>query len=308
MGLYTPDFRTPMQNNLLWLYEGQTSYWDLILGARSGLQSREIALGEWARYAANYAEQAGRRWRSVEDTTFDPITAARKPRPFPSWSRGEDYYNEGSLVWLEADMLIRERSRGARSLDDFARAFFAARDGDWGEKTYDFDGVVATLNQVEPYDWATFLTQRLRSINAAAPVGGIERGGYRLVWKDEPNPNDKERMARTRGVDLQFSLGLSLDKGMIVTGVQWDSPAFAQGITNGTKIVAVGEAEATKDSLFAAVTAARDAKSPVTLLTEKNGRYRTVTLDWTGGLRFPHLDPVGAGPRALDAALSPRRP
>ncbi len=148
----------------------------------------------WPNYAGIYSEQPGREWRSVEDTTLDPIIAARKPKPNTSQSRTEDYYNEGSLIWLEADMTIRSLSKGRKSLDDFARAFFGVRGGDWGTLTYDFDEIVRTLNGVQPYDWAAFLDKRLRQPGQPAPLGGIEKGGYRLVWKEEANVFDKERM------------------------------------------------------------------------------------------------------------------
>lgn len=305
--LWTPDYRTPMQDNLLWVYEGQTSYWDLVLAARSGMQSKEMVLAEWAKYAGTYSEQAGRQWRSVEDTTLDPVIAARKPKPFTSWSRTEDYYNEGSLMWLEADMLIRTESGGRRSLDDFARAFFGGRDGDWGQVTYEFDDVVAALNAVHPHDWDRFLRDRMQRAGAPAPLGGIERASYRLVWRDTPNIFDKERMADSKTVDLMHSIGFTLDKDGVVTGVQWDGPAFRADIVNGTRILAVEGMSYNRERLEAAITAATDGKTPVTLLVERGGRYRTVAIAWHGGLRWPHLEKAGNGPDLFDQLLAPRR-
>ncbi len=306
-GLWTPDYRTPMQDNLLWVYEGQTSYWDWILGARSGVQTKEMVLGELARAAAFYQIQPGRDWRSVEDTTHDPVFAARKPKPNASWSRGEDYYVEGSLVWLEADMTIRELSKGKKSLDDFAKAFFGIKDGDWGTVTYDFDEVVRTLNAVQPYDWATFLDKRIRQPGQPAPMAGIDKGGYKLVWKEEPNVFEKERMKNNNILDLTFSLGLTLDKDGKVTSTIWDGPAFNAGIVNGAKIVAVGGVGYTKDGLMEAVTVAKDAKNPVRLLLERNKRYEEVEIKYTGGLRYAYLEPNAKGERPIDRLLMPRR-
>lgn len=305
--LWTPDFRTPMQDNLLWVYEGQTSFWDLVLAGRSGMQKKETILGEWAHNAAGYAEQPGRSWRPVEDTTHDPITAARKPRPFPSWSRTEDYYNEGSLVWLEADMLIRGETNNKKSLDDFARAFFGGREGDWGEVTYDFDDVVAALNAVHPHDWATFLRDRLQTPNQPAPVGGIERAGYRLVWKDTPNVFDRDRMTRTKNADLTHSLGMIVDKDGVAGGIIWDGPAFRADIVNGTKIVAVGGMAYSRDRIEAAIRTAADGRTPVSLIVERGGRYRSVDIDYHGGLRWPWLEKVGGSPDWFDRLLAPRR-
>jgi predicted metalloprotease with PDZ domain len=305
--LWTPDYRTPMQDNLLWVYEGQTSYWDWVLAARSGIQSKEIVMGELARAAAFYQIQPGRDWRSVEDTTHDPIFAARKPKPNATWSRGEDYYVEGSLVWLEADMLIREKSGGKKSLDDFAKAFFGIKNGDWGTVTYNFDEVVRTLNGVVPYDWATFLDTRIRQPGQAAPWGGIEKGGYKVVWKDEPNVYEKERMKNGNFVDLTFSLGMNIDKDGIVSSTLWEGPAFREGIVNGTKIIAVGGVGYSKERMNDAVKASIDKKQPVKLMIENNKRFREVTLSYAGGQRYAHLEPTSKGEQPLDRLLLPRR-
>lgn len=303
-GLWTPDYRQPMQDNLLWLYEGQTSFWDLVIAARSGFQPKEIILGEWARNAGYYSEQAGRDWRSVEDTTHDPIFGARKAKPFGSQTRGEDYYNEGSLTWLAVDMTLRELSGGKKSMDDFAKAFFGIKDGDWGEVTYDFDEIVRTLNSIQPYDWASFLDMKLRQPGQPAPILGIEKGGYRLVWKDEPNAYDKARMKEGGGADLTHSLGITVGKDGTVGSVMWGKPAFDANIVNGTKIVAVDGYAYSKDRLTDAVTAAKEGKGPVRLLVERNKRYDMVEIPYTGGLRYPHLEPASEGEQLLDRLLT----
>jgi predicted metalloprotease with PDZ domain len=305
--LWTPDFRTPMQDNLLWVYEGQTSFWDLVLAGRSAMQSKEMILGEWASNAGFYSVQAGRDWRSVEDTTLDPIIAGRRPRAFPSATRGEDYYNEGSLMWLEADMLIRQATNNAKSLDDFARAFFGGREGDWGQATYDFADVVAALNAVHPQDWAKFLRERMQAPGRPAPVAGIEMAGYRLVWKNAPNAFDRARMARAKNADLTHSLGLAIDKDGVAGSILWNGPAFRADIVNGTKILAVDGMAYSRERIEAAIRAAADGKAPVRLLVERGGRYRAVEIDYHGGLRWPHLEKAGDGPDWFDRLLAPRR-
>ncbi len=310
--LWTPDYHQPMDGRLLWVYEGQTSYWDLVLAARSGMQSREMVLAEWARYAAFYQAQPGRSWRSVEDTTRDPVIAARRSRSFPTQTRTEDYYNESSLIWLDVDTTIRQLSGGRRSLDDFAQRFFGQRDGDWGTVTYTFDDVVAALNAVQPHDWASFLRTRIEQSGQPAPIAGIERGGYRLVWRDTPNVFEAERMRENDNLDLTFSLGGVIGRDGEITQVMWDGPLFSEGVTNGTRIVAVDGMAYSKDRLRAAITAAADTnesrRTPITLLVVKDNRYRTITPRWTGGLRHPHLERVGEeGTTLLDQLLAPRR-
>ncbi|OHD00123.1 MAG: peptidase M61 [Sphingopyxis sp. RIFCSPHIGHO2_01_FULL_65_24] len=305
--LWTPDYRTPMQDNLLWVYEGQTSYWDLVLAGRSGMQSKEMILAEWATNAGFYSTQAGRAWRSVEDTTLDPIIAGRKARAFPSATRTEDYYNEGGLMWLEADMLIRTATNNAKSLDDFARGFFGGREGDWGQSTYDFDDVVAALNAVHPYDWAKFLRDRMQTPGRPAPTAGIEAAGYRLVWRDAPNVYDRDRMAQAKNTDLTHSLGLIIDKDGVASSIAWDGPAFRADIVNGTKILAVDGVTYNRERIESAIRAATDGKSPVKLLVERGGRYRNVEIDYRGGLRWPHLEKVGTGPDWFDQVLAAKR-
>ena len=305
--MWTPNYSVPMRDNLLWVYEGQTAYWDQVLAARSGLQSKEMVIAEWAKHAGFYSEQPGRDWRSVEDTTHDPIFGARKPKPFGSQSRGEDYYNEGALVWLAADMTIRELSKGKKSLDDFAKAFFGVRDADWGVLTYDFDEVVRTLNAVQPYDWAKFLDTKLRQPGQPVPLTGFEKAGYKLVWKEMPNVFDKEIMKEGTNLNLIHSLGLTVDKDAKVTSVFWNSPAFKADIVNGAKILAVCGLAYSKDRLTDAVTAAKDGKTPVRLLVERNKRYEQIDIAYSGGLRYPHLEPTGKGETAMDRLLAPRR-
>jgi predicted metalloprotease with PDZ domain len=137
-----------MRDSLMWVYEGQTQYWGNVLASRSGLQTKQQGLDALAATAALYDTRAGRNWRNVLDTTNDPIIANRKPASWTSWQRSEDYYSEGQLIWLDADTLIREKTGGKKSLDDFAKAFFGVENGSYVVLTYDFDTVVQTLNGV----------------------------------------------------------------------------------------------------------------------------------------------------------------
>ncbi len=306
--LWTPDYRTPMQDSLLWMYEGQTQFWGQVLAARSGVQSKDTVLAFFAAAAANYSEgQPGRAWRSVEDTTNDPIINKRRPVPYTSLSRAEDYYTEGALVWLEADQLIRTGTRGAKGLDDFARAFFGVRDGDWGELTYDFNEVVHTLNGVYPHDWATFLTTRIKTPGQPAPLAGITQGGYRLVWKDKPTSYDEGRFGNLKTTSLTYSLGVNLDKDGKVTAVRWDSPAFDAGLVTGSQIVAINDIAYSEDAIKEAITAAKSSgKDPLRLIVKRGDSVRPLSIDWHGGLRYPWLEKTGKAEGGLDRLLASR--
>ncbi|WP_174275133.1 M61 family metallopeptidase [Sphingomonas bacterium] len=303
--LWTPDFRTPMRDSLMWVYEGQTQFWGHVLSARAGLLSKEDVLGELAADAANYDNSAGRAWRTVEDTTNDPIIAMRRPKPWANWQRSEDYYVEGALTWLDANAIIAEKSGGTKSMNDFARAFFGMNDRDYGELTYTFDDVVKTLNQVQPYDWATFLRERIYSLRPHAPLDWIERGGYRLDYTSEPTKWTKNAQKQRKTLDLNYSLGVAIGKDGAATGVMWDGVAFNQGITIGTIFVAIDGRAYSDDGMRAAITAAAKSKTPIKLLIKQGDLYRTIEIAYYGGLRYPRLVKVAKGDGSLDRLLAP---
>ncbi len=270
-----------------------------MLAARAGLWTKQQALDSLAEVAATYATRTGRRWRSVEDTTNDPTIARRRPLSWRSWERSEDYYSEGQLVWLDADTLIRERSNGRKSLDDFARAFFGIDSGSYITRTYTFDDVVAALNQVMPYDWATFLRTRLMNVAPKPPLDGLTRGGYKLVYTDTPG-------SFGRSSDLMYSIGLSYAPSGAVTDVLWDGPAFKAGLTSDARIEGVNGRAFSGDTLEAAITAARGGTAPIELTVSSGDHVRTVRIDYHDGLRYPHLERVASTPAHLDDILAPQ--
>jgi predicted metalloprotease with PDZ domain len=298
--LWTPDYRVPMRGSLLWVYEGQTQFWGYVFQARSGLVSKADTLDAYANIAANLDSRQGRTWRPMGDTTNDPVISPRAPQGWVSWQRSEDYYNEGLLIWMEVDSILREQSGGTKSIDDFAHIFFGGRDGDFGELTYTFDDVVATLNQVLPYDWRTLLKERVNDVSERAPLEGFTRNGYKLVYNDTPN-----KVTPKTSTDLSYSLGLSIGaKG--ISGVMWGSPAFGAGITLADEIVAVNGAVFSGDKLKDAVAAAKTGKDPIKLTLKRGSRYRDVAIDYHGGLRYPHLEKTSEGEAGLDKLLQPK--
>ena len=305
--LWTPDYRTPMRGSLLWVYEGQTQFWGYVLQARSGLVSKQDTLDQYAAIMALYDSQPARAWRDLVDTTNDPVISQRRPKGWTSWQRSEDYYNEGLLVWMDVDSLLREKSGGQRSIDDFAKAFFGIRDGDWGEVTYTLEDVAATLNAIQPYDWQAYLTRRLTEHAKGAPIEGFARNGYRLVYTDVPTPSFKSNEGTRKIADLTYSGGFVVGaSGGEVTGVTWDSPAFVAGLTVGDTIVAVDGEAFTPDALKAAIVAAKGGKAAIPLMVKKGDHYRAVALDYHGGLRYPRLEKIGTADGGLDRLLAPR--
>jgi predicted metalloprotease with PDZ domain len=306
--LWTPNFNVPMQGSLLWVYEGQTQYWGQVLAARSGLRSKQQALDQLALLASLYEMQTGRQWRALEDTTNDEIMNPRHPMPWRDFQRFEDYYNEGALIWLDADTLIRQRSRGKRSLDDFARAFFGINDGSFVTVTYTFDDVVAALNAVEPYDWATFLHERVNTTGKPAFLDGIRRGGYRLVYTDTPSDYARIAEEQRKHNNQTYSIGLDIDtKDNTIANVIWDSPAFKAKLTEGDVLLSVNGNAYNSEALSEAIRAAKDTPAKIELIIRSADRFKVIDLDYHDGLRYPHLERDASASASLDDILTARK-
>jgi predicted metalloprotease with PDZ domain len=306
--LWTPHFNTPMQDDLLWVYEGLTEYYGLVLAARSGLVPQDIAREQLAAHVGMYLEKRpGRDWRPLEDTTFQPIVTARRPLSWVSWQRTEDYYTEGALLWLDIDTRLRELTRGRRSLDDFARAFFARPVAQGWVATYEFGDVVAALHAVAPFEWEGFLRERTSGTSQPL-LEGVERAGFKVVFTDQPNKAiaDVERSARR--TDLSYSLGLVVSRDALLTEVVWESPAFKAGLTTNTTLVAVNGRTYSAELLKQAITAAAAGGPAVELIVKKQDLYRTITLDYRGGLRYPHFTPLAGREDMLATLFAARAP
>ena len=305
--LTTPNFNTPMGDSLLWVYEGQTQFWGDIMAARAGFWKPEELRDELAYVAATYDK--GRpglaSWRTVQDTTNDPTIAQRASLPYRNYQGSEDYYNAGAMIWLDADAKLRALSNGSKSIDDFAKAFFGMHSGDWNVNPYTQEDVYSTLNKIQPYDWKTFLRKRL---DGKEPViGGIAAHGWKLTYTDKPSAAIKAVEKRRGYADLTYSLGLAAAKDGSVRDVLWDSPAFKAGLGPSMKIVAVNGTEYSSDALKDAVTAAvTDKNKPITLLIKNFDSYKTLTIAYHEGLKYPHLVRDDGKPDTLSKLIKPR--
>jgi predicted metalloprotease with PDZ domain len=302
--LWTPSFNVPMRGSLLWTYEGQTQYWGHVLAARAGFVSKQQALDLIANNAAVYDTRTGREWRPLVDATQDPVIAARRSLPWHNWQRSEDYYSEGQLIWLDVDTLIREKSGNKKSLDDFAKAFFGVNDGDWGQLTYTRADLVAALNRIAAHDWEAFFRKRVDEVAPEAPLDGLERGGYRLVYGDAPNAVWREGEARTRAVNLLYSLGLSTDANGKITYIQWDGPAWKAKLNTSLTITGVNGQTFTPERLRSAAGASKE--KAMELLIRFGDTLKTVKLDYSGGHRYPRLERIAGKPAYIDDILAAR--
>jgi predicted metalloprotease with PDZ domain len=306
--LWTPNFNVPMQNDLLWVYEGLTDYYGNVLTARSGMCTLEQAHDMLAQIAAGFEISPGRTWRPLVDTTNQPIIGNHfsSPENWPSWQRSYDYYPESDLIWLDADTKIRELSGGKKSLDDFAKLFYGIDNGSFVTKTYNLDDLVAALNTVQPYDWAGFLRARVYDVAPQTPENGFTQGGYRLIYNDN-QPDWMKHADMSRGASFATSLGFSLKADGSLNDVVWDSVAFKAGITPDMQLTAVNDQKFTVDGLREVILASEKSKAPIKLLLKRGDEFLTISLDYSGGLRYPHLEKVDGTPDRLDAILAPSK-
>lgn len=296
--LTTPNFNVPMGDSLLWLYEGQTQFWGQVLAARSGLWSEQQTRETLANVAATYDRgRPGLAWRALQDTTNDPTIAQRRALAFRNYQLSEDYYSGGQMVWLDVEGKLRALTGNKRSLDDFAKAFFGMNDGDWDVNPYTFEDVVHTLNGIAPFDWASFLRERLDGHGSL--TGGLDAAGWKLVYTETPSEAVKAQETRASGINLTYSLGLSVANSGVLTDVLWDSPAFNAGLIPGMTVLAVNGRVYKGETLKEAVTAAKTDKAPITLLVRSFDRIDTVTLDYHGGLLYPSLERIAGKPDRL---------
>ena len=287
--LTTPDYQEAMKDDLLWVYEGLTNYLGFVLTARSGLLTAEQDRDDLAITAATLDHTTGREWRNLQDTADAAPQLYFAPKAWESWRRDTDFYDEDTLNWLWVDVIIRQQSKDAKTLDDFCKLFHGAPSTGPTVKTYTFDDVVNALNQVVPYDWRGFWTERLTNHGPGAPLGGIEGSGWKLVYDDTPSDIMNGRATTNRSVPAALAIGLVLnDDGNIVDTIE-GMPAEKAGIGPGMKLVAVNGRRFSAEVLRDAVKATKNNSTPLELLVENTDYYKTYKIDYHGGEQYPHL-------------------
>jgi len=287
--LATPDYQQAMQTDLLWTYEGLTEYLGNMLAARSGLWTPEQYREYLALSAATLDHLPGRTWRNLQDTADAAPQLYFAPRAWYSWRRGVDFYEEDDFTWLWVDVIIRQQTKDKKSIDDFCKLFHGGQGGMPALKTYTFDDIVNALNQIAPYDWRGFWTERLTNHGPGAPLGGVEGGGWKLVYDETPSDFERSAERSENLIDEAFSVGLVLkDDGEVSDTIEGMTAAKA-GMGPGMKVVAVNGRKFSADVLHDAIKTAKSASDPIELLVENTEYYRTFKLDYHEGEKHPHL-------------------
>ena len=298
--LTTPDYEVPMKTDLLWVYEGLTDYFGPMLAARSGLWTPEQYHDVLASISAALGPgRPGRTWRPLLDTAVGQL---RSGRGWLNWQRGSDYYDEGDLIWLEVATIINRESHGQKTIDDFAHLFHGGANNGPEIKTYTFEELVSALNSIAPHDWSGYFREKLNSTSPDAPVGGIENGGWKVVYSDKPS----KVPGRRGGAGDAYSIGLQVGEDGTVSDSIVGGLAFKAGITSGMKVVAVNGRVYTRDLLNDAIKASKDSKNPIVLLVIVDDYYKTCSIDYHDGERYPHLQRDDSKPDYLDDLIQPR--
>jgi predicted metalloprotease with PDZ domain len=292
--LTTPDYQKPMITTMLWVYEGLTSYLGDVLTARSGLWTPQDYRDSLAMIGAELDHRPGRTWRDLQDTNDAAQFLYFSSEAWDSWRRSADFYDEGVLDWLWADVLIRQQTRNQKSLNDFCKLFYAGPTPQPSQspmvKPYTFDELVNALNQIAPYDWRGFWHERLTTKVAHAPLGGIEGSGWRVVYTDTPSEMSRLQEQNRKAINAEYSVGLLLrDDGTIVDTVHGGLAANA-GIGPGMKVIAVGSRKFTPEVWHDALKATKTASGPLQLLIENTEYFTTYSLNYHGGEMYPHLE------------------
>ncbi len=304
-GLATPNYQEPMVGDLLWVYEGLTEYLGDVLAARSGLLTDEQYREGLASTAATLDHRAGRTWRPLEDTARSVQTLRMMGSQWQNWRRSLDYYPEGELIWLEVDATIRQQTHGQRSLNDFCRRFHGGESGPPKVVSYTFDDVVRTLNEVAPYDWAKLLHERVAATTTHAPLGGIEGGGWKLVYTDKPNPFTQAIEKLAKFADFSFSLGFTVNEDGKFDDVTVGSPAYQAGLGPGMKLVAVNGRKWSPSVMHETLKAAQGSDRPIDLLVENAQFFKTYSVAYHDGEKNPHLERASGQPDLLGEILKP---
>jgi predicted metalloprotease with PDZ domain len=307
-GLTTPDYQQPMIGDLLWVYEGLTSYWAEVLAARAGLETGAQVKDRLAIYQAEMDTRTGRGWRNLQDVSRSAQLLYSAGEPWTILRRSTDFYREGPLLWLQVDSILREKSKGVRSLDTFAADFFGPPDGVIAVKPYTYQDLIAALNQVAPYDWNGLLQGNLLATRPTPVSPGLEAAGWTVVYTDEPNQAAVDAESISQQTDLSTSLGLVLEQDGTIADLAPDSAAGRAGLAPASKLVGVNHRVYSADLLRQAIVGAETTTQAIDLLTLTDGYYAEFSVDYHGGLHSPHLARISGKPDLLTAILAPRRP
>jgi predicted metalloprotease with PDZ domain len=302
-GLATPDYQMPMKDELLWVYEGLTEYLGEVLTARSGLLTEEQWREGFAYLVATYTHRPGREWRPLQDTADAAPFLYNSTPDWANWRRSTDFYEEGELLWLDVDTTIRSLTKDKKSMNDFCKVFHGGNGGQPELKPYNFDEVVETLNGIAPNDWAGFLRARLNGLSTKTPVEALEGSGWKLVYNEQPNEIIANEEALARRAEFTFTVGMTISDDGTVVDVIHGGTAYDAGVAPGMRIIAVNGEQYSADKLREAISNAKTVLNPIQFIVANGAQFKTMSMEYHDGLKFPHIERDGARPDYLSEIL-----
>ena len=302
-----PDYQGPERTSMLWVYEGLNQYIGMLLATRAGFNDAAYMRDALGSIASDLAQELGRESTPLVDTATQDWVLRSARGGWSSLRRRQDYYDEGALIWLRADTIIREQSHDRVSLDDFLRSFFGQHDTPPTVVPYTRADVEASLSAIWPYDWHTFFEQRIYQVNSQPPTDGLEAAGWRLVYN--PAPNNKIFYADLPGVPTYYataSIGILLKKDGTIYDVVPGTPAYDAGLGPSMKVVAVDGRPYSPEALTESI--AHPPNGKISLIVRNFDTVQTREIQYAGGVRNPHLERIPGSHDYLSEILAPRTP
>jgi predicted metalloprotease with PDZ domain len=299
------DFQGPERTTLLWVYEGLNEYIGMLLATRAGFNDPDYMREYLARTSADFTNEPGRKYTPLDDTATDDWVLRTVSSSWSSLRRSQDYYDEGALTWLLADVLIRQQSHGTKSLDDFLRSFLGQRDTGPIVVPYTREDVEAALSAVWPYDWHSFFQERIYDVNSNPPTEGLEAAGWRLVYNSTPNSAPFVPAANPIRDYASYSIGIDVEKDGSIFDVWQGSPAYAAGLGPHMTILAVDDRAYSADVLNDAIAHPQEGK--ISIVARNFDSVQTYAIHYTGGVRYPHLERIAGTQDYLSEILAPKK-
>jgi len=305
IGMSTPDYQIPKNRQLLWVYEGLTSYLGMVLEARSGLVSKDYHRADIAQYWGNLRRKTGREWRSIKDIAISNHTVWEGSDSWAFQRRSADYYPEGAFLWLEVDARIRNATNGKQSLNDFCQSLFGTSEITAHSIPYAQSDLVSELNELVVFDWDSLFNSKISGISDKLDETPLEEAGYRLQFtakKPKPIANYE---SQNECHYYYESIGFAVEEeDNMVLQVIPGTPGDEAGIYTRMKILGVNGKTFSFDRMDKAITDATKT-GLITLLTQHGEELKELTINYSDGLRYFELQLIEGRKNWLDEIMKP---
>ena len=229
---------------LLWFFEGMTSYYDDLILVRCGLISHERYLEVLAKTLTRVQRGPGRLSQSVTESSFDAWHKFYK-QDENSPNAIVSYYAKGALIALCLDSLMRRHSNNALSLDDLMRKLWQQwLENPQGLEEQEPQAIVSALLDADVSD---FFDEALYKTSDLPVEQALDYLGVHLNWRSRRTESDAGGMVKkakdedTQGLKSVW-LGANITDapgGVRITQVINGSPAERAGLAASDILIAM---------------------------------------------------------------------